>query len=166
MLNITLPNKIKIITINNNIIILDAKNICNIFNIHNFFFLKEVNTLVIKNKLYYDKNSIINDLNKFFFFWNFLIINKITFQGKGYKIKIKSKSFELALNKANNEVLKKKGVVIKKIHKYKFLIIFNSNYNNIIYKILNLRYISVFTKRGLRLNRQNILKKIGKKNTN
>lgn len=167
MLNMTLPSNSTVIKINKNLIITNNVFTMNIICVKDTLFINFSNILVIKNVNNINYNERLwTKIHSFFFLWNFLLINKITFQGKGYKIKKKTNSLNLSLNKYNNETLLKMFILIKRIKKYKFLILFNYNRCNVIEKLLKLRYINIFTKRGLRLSRQVILKKIGKKNSN
>jgi hypothetical protein len=99
-------------------------------------------------------------LNQFYFYK----FTKIKFTGKGYKIKKNSsKSLILLFNRAHTTTLWWKNLSIKKIKKYKMYLKYNHLQKNIVNTILNVRYINIFTKKGLRESRQIILKKKGKK---
>jgi hypothetical protein len=52
-----------------------------------------------------------------------------------------------------------------KINKYKYLLILkNSMYlKNFVKRIINIRLVSIYTKRGIKLAKQKIFKKIGKR---
>ena len=56
--------------------------------------------------------------------------------------------------------------LVKRLRKAKLLYIYNNSklFNIYIYKILSYRYLNIFTKRGLRLERMRIFKKKGKTN--
>ncbi len=178
-----------LILLNNNLNFLFLKKNNNkyilIYNKNNNIYIKY--KLNINIKLYYIKNLkyILIELNYFSqeFLYNFNCINKlidnqikcinfyftkkIIFFGKGFKIKkLKKKNIiNLYFNKSHINFLKWNNIIIKKLKKSKILI--NSvNFNNIIKitnNIINCRGLNIFTKKGLRLSRQIIYKKIGKK---
>jgi len=94
-------------------------------------------------------------------------INKIKFTGKSYKIKKSSNYFSFEFNKSHLEIILWKNSFIKKLKKAKILI-FSANptiANSLSRKIINIRPINPFTKRGLRSSRSIIFKKIGKKSS-
>ncbi len=142
-----------------------------IYNINYFCFLKFSKNTQIKiktNKLLEINNdnniNVVRNIKYFlnqFYFYKF---TKIKFTGKGYKIKKNSnKSMILLFNRAHTTTLWWKNIVIKKLKKYKMYIKYNNTQKNIINNILNIRYINIFTKKGLRMSRQIIFKKKGKK---
>jgi len=59
-----------------------------------------------------------------------------------------------------------RSVIIKKPHKYKFILLKNDNFKltSLIKTILKIKPINIYTKRGLRQFRQIIYKRKGKKN--
>ncbi len=96
-----------------------------------------------------------------FYFYKFA---KIKFTGKGYKIKKNTnKSMILLFNRAHTTTLWWKNTIIKKLKKYKIYIKYNNKFENLIKTVLDVRYINIFTKKGLRKSRQIIMKKKGKK---
>ena len=122
--------------------------------------LKIINKNFIKDVNLFD----IKKLNFFIKQFNFTQFNKIKFTGKGYKIKKNSnKSIVLLFNRAHTTTLWWKNIMVFKLKKYKLYLKYDYKNFNIINTILNIRYISVFTKKGLRLSRQILLKKKGKK---
>jgi len=108
-----------------------------------------------------NKNNIEDFLLKFSTIPN----KKIKFSGKGYKIIKRGLILNLHLNTSHNHwAFFFKSIVIK-TQKQKFLFL-NKNIaqiDKIIGVLLKIRPLNIFTKRGLRLNRQKFLKKIGKR---
>lgn len=89
---------------------------------------------------------------------------KIRFAGKGYKIKkLTRKSFFFLFNKSHLCIIWWKNMHYKKYKKYKTYIRSASAIKNTIRRILKIRMIDVFTKKGLRLTRDIMYKKKGKK---
>lgn len=90
--------------------------------------------------------------------------SKIKFTGKGYKIKKNTQnSLVLLFNRAHTTTLWWKNLFLKKLKKYKMYIKYTPSNRSIINTIINVRYINIFTKKGLRQSRQILLKKKGKK---
>jgi len=111
----------------------------------------------LQNKQYFLKILLFN-LNNY-------TIKKIKFLGKSYKIKKKKKNFFLEFNNSHPTFFLWKNIFLKKLKKTK-IILKNTNEKTLInmyYKIINIRFINPFTKRGLRLSRQIVYKKIGKR---
>jgi len=136
-------------------------NDLNIINININFY----NNLSIFKKIVMNLN---NSLNIYFF-------KKITFAGKGYKIKKIYKNIQniykniisFYFNKSHFNTVYFNNVLIKKLKKTK-LIISSINLKHLYYLtniILNIRKVNIFTLKGLRLSRQIIYKKIGKKSS-
>jgi hypothetical protein len=133
----------------------------NIINININFY----NDLSIFKKIVMDLN---NSLNIYFF-------KKITFAGKGYKIKKIYKNIKYIyknivsfyFNKSHFNIVYFNNILLKKLKKTK-LIIYTTNLKHLYYLtniILNIRKVNIFTLKGLRLSRQIIYKKIGKKSS-
>lgn len=129
---------------------------------------KNLNTIEYKNNIlnsnYYLLNNnfykFLEKLNNYYFF-------KIKFKGKGYKIGFykKKKIINFYFGKSHKSIFIYKNVKIKKLSKYKFILLKN-NYNvlkQISYKIVKIKKINEYTNRGLRLSRQIIIKRKGKK---
>ena len=91
--------------------------------------------------------------------------NKIKFTGKGYKIKKNHKNnLILLFNRSHITNIFYCNVFLKKIKKYKIYVYgTNDNIYKLVKALLNVRYINIFTKKGLRSSRQIILKKKSKK---
>ena len=95
---------------------------------------------------------------------NFYI--KIKVKGKGYRIRKKKKMLKFIMYFSHINLVKIGGNhILKKIGKYKFVLL--SKKYEILTKdarnIANVRHADLFTKRGLRIGRENIIKKQGKK---
>ena len=90
---------------------------------------------------------------------------KLKFAGKGYKIKKNNISnIMLLFNRSHITNLFWKNIFLKKIKKYKvYLYCTEFSIQKLVQKILTIRYINIFTKKGLRKSRQIILKKKNKK---
>lgn len=141
----------------------------------NIFFLKNLNYLILKTNFFKRFENIDNIINSINTSLNFYFSKKIIFSGKGYKIKKSSKNFYSKLykffifyfNKSHFNILYFFSVKIKKLKKTKILL-YNVNYQyltNICKTIINIRPFNPFTLKGLRLSRQIIYKKIGKKSS-
>lgn len=90
--------------------------------------------------------------------------SKIKFTGKGYKIKKNSKkSLMLLFNRSHITTIWWKNIFIKKLKKYKLYIKYNPINKKIVDTILEIRFVNIFTKKGLRKARQILYKKKGKK---
>ena len=141
----------------------------------NFFFLIKISSddkLELKNQKYFlIKTNFLkkkNFSNSFFCkftnqFWLYQF-SKIKFSGKGYKIKKNQQNnLKFLFNKSHLTNIWYNNIIIKKYRKYKIYIKYTYDNYVIIPIILNIRYINIFTKKGLRNSRQMILKKKGKK---
>ncbi len=115
--------------------------------------------------------SKIQAINKLFklFIWKSILFyyTKIRFTGKGYKIKKikKKKSFKLYFGRSHFNYVFAGGVNLKRLTKYRLLIIGNNTKKNNIIKrlVCSARPLNKFTKRGLRPLKYFILKRPGKK---
>jgi hypothetical protein len=56
-----------------------------------------------------------------------------------------------------------KNIILRKLKKYKIYIKYTHKNNNFIKSIIDVRYINIFTKKGLRKSKQILFKKKGKK---
>jgi hypothetical protein len=69
----------------------------------------------------------------------------------------------MLFNKSHTTTLWWNNIFLKKLKKYKIYIKYNNKSSNIIQTILGIRPINIFTKKGLRVARQILKKKKGKK---
>lgn len=141
-----------------------------IYNTNYCCFLKTNKTTKIKirnNKtieVYNQKQNKINNFESFIKQFALCETSKIKFTGKGYKIKKNSKkSLMLLFNRSHITTIWWRNIFIKKLKKYKIYIKCNAVNKKIIETIINIRSVNIFTKKGLRLSRQVLLKKKGKK---
>lgn len=136
----------------------------------NISYLKNLKCILIElNFFKIDKiNNLSLFLNKQVKSINFYFIKKIIFFGKGFKIKKNKKEvLNLFFNKSHLSFFIWNNLILKKLKKTK-LIVCSSNFikfDLICNKIVNVRKLNIFTKKGLRLSRQLIFKKVGKKTT-
>ena len=155
-LNVYLYNKLYFIYLNN----LTNKNF--------YKYDSETNSLSII-KLKPNKNMIcmVNFLNQFLKSLNVYFFFKIKFKGKGYRIRFykKNKIVKFYFGKSHITFFFFKKLILKKISKYKFIIKSPNFFNlkNKALKIVKIKKINVYTLRGLRIARQNIFKRKGKK---
>lgn len=148
----------------------ENKNIILVSNKNKIFIDKWSNSIVLINKetqFYFTK--INNILYKFFKSFNSFFFNKIKFKGKGFRIKFykKIKLVKFFFGKSHKTFYLFKNIKIKKINKYKFIILSlnKKKVNDISNNITKIKNINVYTLRGLRLSRQIINKRKGKKGT-
>lgn len=163
-------NKSTLIVKNFNISVLTKHKIIYIYIYNNnyYCFLKFTKNfkLKLKNNIFLEVTHLIdlnfNQLNKYlkqFYFYKFI---KIRFTGKGYKIKKNTfKSMVLLFNRAHITLLWWNNLFIKRLKKYKIYVRYINT--NVVKSVVNIRFINVFTKKGLRQSRQILLKKKGKK---
>jgi len=140
-----------------------------------YFFLK------VHEHIFFDINSkalIFNFINEepkrkglylyvtfFFKNWTNLFFQKIKFKGKGYKIRKKEKAIQFFFGRSHLTSIWFKGVHVKRLHKYKLFVAVTNNYRlYLIHRFIDsIRKLNIYTKRGLRLSRQKVIKKAGKK---
>jgi len=166
-----------------NIVILKKQNQCTyayLYNYTNYMCLSlnneknlykydsETNSFNIM-KLMPNKNIIfnINYFNKFLKSLNIYFFFKLKFKGKGYRIRFykKNKIVKFYFGKSHITFFFFKKLILKKINKYKF-IIKSLNYEslkNTAVNVSNIKPINKYTLRGLRISRQKIFKRKGKK---
>lgn len=136
-------------------------------NVNNYetVYKKSLNILELSTKQPFYKNKAITTiLNNFIFSWETFFFKKVSFTGKGFKIKKKQKIVFFFFNKSHISLLICNSAIIKKINKQKILFFYKNYdlYEKILNKILKIRYANIYTKRGLRFSRQLILKRKGK----
>jgi len=146
----------------------------NILVIYNELYLKTITfSRFYKKKynLYFklsdNQKSNSQPLSEFLLNWYSFPTNKVKFSGKGYKI-IKNKfCLNLSLNTSHNQWTFFFKTLPIKIQKQRFLF-FNQNeleLRKVLLPLVNARLVNIYTKRGLRLGRQQIMKKIGKRSS-
>ena len=141
-------------------------------NKHKWFFIynKRYSAfLKIKQHILYTHNGIcinsnIQEIKNFLNQMSLFLFTKIKFSGKGYKIKkSRTKSLGLLFNRAHITCMWWKNLIIKKLKKYKIYIKHTKNNTKIIKLLMSIRPVNIFTKKGLRVSRQVVFKKKGKK---
>lgn len=131
---------------------------------------KWCNSITInKNKFNNSKIKIDNKIQKFLNSWNIYYFNKIKFKGKGFRIKFfkKIKLIKFYFGKSHKTFMLLKNIKKKRISKYKFILysINKKKSKDASIKIINIKYINHYTLRGLRISKQIIYKRKGKKGT-
>lgn len=168
MVKIFLPKSIKIIYFNNSWIYLFNKNVFIHFKTNNFNLQinKFLNVITLQKKLPKSNNNA-SKLNVFMFAWDNYFFSKINFLGKGFKIKKNNNIINFNFNHSHINYFMFKTMVIKKIQKTKlFLLSKNQNLlKKINLTITDVKLINIYTKRGLRLSNQIVLKKKAKSTT-
>jgi hypothetical protein len=137
------------------------------FNISFIDYYNLSNTLLINYNNCLSECIVNNYLTNFLIDWDSIFIKKIRFKGKGYKIvKFKNRLY-MVFNKSHITWCLLFKVLCIKFLKNKYIFIYkNFKYlNYILYKLYNIRPLNLFTKRGIRLTRQKVFKKIGKRTT-
>jgi ribosomal protein L6P/L9E len=133
-----------------------------------FFFEKETNFL----KICYSNPSVLQNkagklFNKISYSFEDYFYKKIKFKGKGFRLKIKKKhkAIKFLFGHSHLNILFLKNIKLKKCGKYK-LTLKGSNFNKLKVlskKICGVKPINVYTNRGIRVSRQIIYKRKGKK---
>lgn len=137
--------------------------------------LKDLNLVIVNTKFLNEFALLSNTITLINKSVTSYFSKKITFSGKGYKIRKFYKPLELKFNKfivfyfnrSHLNIIYFFDTIIKKLKKSKILIC-NINYKNLQLMsklILNVRNHNIFTSKGLRTSRQLIYKKIGKKSS-
>lgn len=126
-------------------------------------------SIKIDPKINWNNNLNFKQINKFLKTFEFYFFIKIKFKGKGFKIKFnkKLKLIKFYFGKSHITFFKLKRIKLKKITKYKF-ILKNLNFVKLktnAMKITNIKPINVYTLRGIRLAKQIIRKRKGKKSS-
>ena len=110
-----------------------------------------------------------NEVNKYLKTFEIYFFIKIKFKGKGFKIKFtkKIKLIKFFFGRSHMTFVKLKKIKLKKITKYKFLLKsmnlakLKKNASNITY----IKPVNLYTLRGIRVSRQFIHKRKGKKSS-
>lgn len=126
-------------------------------------------SIKINNDINYNNNLNFKQMNKFFKTFELYFFIKIKFKGKGFKIKFnkKLKIIKFYFGKSHMTFFKLKRIKLKKITKYKF-ILKNLNFVKLktnATKITKIKPVNVYTLRGIRLSKQTIKKRKGKKSS-
>lgn len=103
--------------------------------------------------------------------FNYIICNlnfylkKINFKGKGYKILKKNNTLILNFNYSHINITLFFNTICIKLNKFKYIFVHKNliKITNLILKIIKIRYLNIYTKRGVRLSKTIIYRKIGKR---
>lgn len=151
------------------------KNIYHIYIYNNhFFFIFKINPCVqlkiVSSKRFKIRQTLstnttpFEDLDKYIDQFDRYKYTKIKFAGKGYKIRKRSlHSMVLVFNKAHMTIIWWRNILLKKIKKNKFYVKLTAKNHQFINTITGVRRINIFTKKGMRISRQVLFKKKGKK---
>jgi ribosomal protein L6P/L9E len=125
--------------------------------------------IIITKEINFNNNLNFKQINKFLKTFEFYFFIKIKFKGKGFKIKFnkKLKIIKFYFGRSHMTFFKLKKIKLKKITKYKF-ILKNLNLSKLkanSMKITRIKPINVYTLRGIRLSKQIIRKRKGKKSS-
>jgi ribosomal protein L6P/L9E len=135
-----------------------------------FFFDENSNCIVVQTTSK-NLNSIVNKLNKLMHIFESTFFDKIKFKGKGFRTRFKKNSkiikFTFGHSHINYVFINNNSIKIKRLGKYKYT--FKSKdrikMNLLLQQICKIKPINMYTKRGIRLGRQVIFKRKGKKST-
>lgn len=125
--------------------------------------------ILLSKEVSFNNNLNFKQVNKFLKTFEFYFFIKIKFKGKGFKIKFnkKLKIIKFFFGRSHITFFKLKRIKLKKITKYKF-ILKNLNFSKLktnSMKITKIKPINVYTLRGIRLSKQIIKKRKGKKSS-
>lgn len=114
--------------------------------------------------------KVSKKLTQIFKSWDVYYFIKIKFKGKVYKItKYKKNNLKLSFGRCHKNILAVRSLFLKKKKKVKNkCLVYGSNFKSLNLTkslIVNTRPINMFTQRGLRLSRQLVYRKIGKKSS-
>lgn len=135
---------------------------------------KNKNNLPFLNVASFSQLNTINRISKkltaVFKSWDSYYFIKVKFKGKVYKLtKYKKNNIKLSFGRCHKTILAVRSLFLKKKKKIKNkCMIFGSNLQHINLSkslMVNTRPINMFTQRGLRLSRQIVYRKIGKKSS-
>jgi len=115
-------------------------------------------------------NKVSKKISKFLNSWDTYYFSKIKFKGKVYKIsKYRNNNLKLSFGRCHKNMMVVRSLFLKKRKKVKTkCMIFGTSKIDLDFSkslIIKVRPISMFTQRGLRLARQVVYRKIGKKSS-
>lgn len=122
-----------------------------------------------KNDNIFNLNYNFNEVNKYLKTFELYFFIKIKFKGKGFKIKFnkKLKLIKFYFGRSHITFVKLKKIKLKKITKYKFLLksLNLAKLKKNSSKITYIKPVNLYTLRGIRMSRQLIRKRKGKKSS-
>lgn len=121
------------------------------------------------NENFFDLNHSFNEVNKYLKTFEIYFFIKIKFKGKGFKIKFnkKLKLIKFYFGRSHITFVKLKKIKLKKVTKYKFLLksLNLAKLKKNSSKITYIKPVNLYTLRGIRISRQLIRKRKGKKSS-
>jgi len=112
-----------------------------------------------------NNDKAIKTLKNYIYSWANFFLKKITFKGKGYKITKKRGFLILNFNHSHLTWLLLFNTLCIKSTKTKYLMALK-NYNTLnvlMDKLVAIRKLNIYTKRGIKLSKQKIFRKVGKR---
>lgn len=153
MVRIVIPKNVKFLMLTDFTYLFNEKYYL-FYKTNMLFFNKNLNVMRILYLNLYKKNKICI----FLFSWNTYFFTKLSFLGKGFKITKINNYFFFNFNHTHIELLVNKTTIIKKIQKSK-LLIYSNNFKLLQianYKILKIKLLNFYTKRGIRNAKQKL----------
>jgi hypothetical protein len=142
------------------------KQILMVYNYKTFLFitLNFYKYLPLSNNIIVKTSTSLLFIEKYFFSLINFFFKKIIFKGKGYKIIKKKKFLILLFNTSNITYLLLFNTLCVKKSKTKYLLILKNalKLNTLTHKVLGIKTLNTYTKRGLRLSKQLVYQKSGK----
>lgn len=135
-----------------------------------FFFDENSNCIIIQT-VNANLNLIINKFNRLIHIFESTFFNKIKFKGKGFRTRLKKNNkiikFTFGHSHINYVFINNSTTRIKRLGKYKYTFKCKNRLkmNVLLKQICEIKPINMYTKRGIRLGRQFIFKRKGKKST-
>lgn len=125
------------------------------------------NNEIVKNNV----QNILTKISRLLFILTNTFFNKIKFKGKGFRVRFKKKTkilkFTFGHSHINYVFINDKKLKIKRLGKYKYIIKSKQilQMNILLKNICSIKPTNMYTKRGIRLSRQVVYKRKGKKST-
>lgn len=130
----------------------------------------ETNSIItLQNLVNYKWSAFVNKFNTTLFIFENIFFEKINFKGKGFKLTFKKnkKYINFMFGHSHLNLIFLKKLKIKRLNKYKYVLKSKNKIklNKITQTICDVKPLNMYTKRGLRKNRQFFVKRKGKKST-
>lgn len=163
-----IPHNLNFIVLKNEIkkggyiLIYNQKNYL-IFNIQNIRVLKYSSFIKLNNNV--GASNKLNILEKHLHSYNNFYTKKINFKGKGYKITKKKTFLILNFNHSHITFVLLFNTICIKLNKNKYLMVLKNllKIDSLALKFVNIKHLNIYTHRGIKLSKQKIYKKIGKR---
>lgn len=126
---------------------------------------KESQTILVNDNNFVSLLTVDNFLTNYIYVWDLFFLKKIKFKGKGYKIWKHKNVLFLIFNHSHITWFISFNILFRKLSKQKFIFMYKNYFylQKNLFNICNIRPINLFTKRGIRLSKQLVLKKTGKR---